>query len=185
MNDVLVDARTAEGDVVIPDGVKYIGGYAFSENAAVTSVTIPEGVKEIENCAFYACTGIESIYLPDSVTKIGYGAFDGAEALAEIRIPETVTDFDANRGWTCPFNGTKWYSDRKAEDPLIIVNGILIDGRTEGDVYVPDSVHTIGKNAFTFSNVENVVLPESVTKGNTAQLQIDEKYGIIGIWKHN
>ena len=40
------------GDVVIPDGIREIGDWAFAGCAHVTSVAIPDGVTEIGRGAF-------------------------------------------------------------------------------------------------------------------------------------
>lgn len=64
--------------------------------------------------------------------------------LTEITIPESVTSIEGGA-----FTGTPWLNNKRADNPLIVVNGILIDGATcNGSVVVPEGVTSIGDNAF-------------------------------------
>ena len=81
------------GDVVIPDGVRWIRD-AFRGCGSLTSITIPNSVTCIGNSAFSHCKNLENVTIPDSVTSIGYSSFSGCEKLETIIIPEGVTDID-------------------------------------------------------------------------------------------
>ncbi|MBR3417730.1 MAG: leucine-rich repeat protein, partial [Oscillospiraceae bacterium] len=83
-------------------------------------------VTEIGEEAF-SQTGIyfNSIVLPDSIRRIGAGAFKFNPLLSEIDIPESVTEFGRDA-----FYNTKWLENQQAENPCVVVNGILIDGTT-------------------------------------------------------
>ena len=61
--------------VIIPDGVRSIGGYAFWECVYLTSLTIPSSVTSIGKSAFSGCSGLTSLTIPGSVTSIGKSAF--------------------------------------------------------------------------------------------------------------
>ena len=127
VNNILIDGTQCEGDVVIPDGVTGIADGAFADCTGLTSVTIPEGVVSIGKRAFAGCTGLPEVTIPGSVTHIGGNAF----------------------------RDTPWLSARQAEDPLVIVNSILIDGmKAEGDLIIPDGVTCIGECAFGSRDIE-------------------------------
>ena len=79
-------------ELVIPDGVTSIGGYAFSGCSSLTSVTIPNSVTSIGSFAFYDCDGLTSVTIPNSVTSIGVGAFAYCSSLTSVTIPNGVTD---------------------------------------------------------------------------------------------
>ena len=80
----------ADGDIVIPDGVRVIGNDAFTgvffHNEYTTSITIPESVKYIGNSAFGNCDKLESITIPKNVEKIGKNAFSECDKLTSITI---------------------------------------------------------------------------------------------------
>ena len=61
VNGLLLDGRTAAGDIVIPEGVTKICDYAFFDNAAITSVVIPDSAEEIGSCAFHFCNAMTSV----------------------------------------------------------------------------------------------------------------------------
>ena len=49
---------------------------------------------------------------------------------------------------TLAFDGTPWLEAKQAENPLVIVNHILINGKAcTGAVIIPDGVTSIGEDA--------------------------------------
>ena len=75
---VLKNYKGKDEQVIIPDGVIFIGDYAFSafgSDVDVISVTIPEGVNGIGAGAFYNCKNLKEITIPKSVKSIGDEAF--------------------------------------------------------------------------------------------------------------
>ena len=94
------------------------------------------------------------------VTAISEGAFNGCKKLKEITIPESVTFIGKNA-----FLDTQWLKDRKAENPFVIVNGILISGKdTDGRAVIPDGVTAIADGAFQgCTSMTEVTVPDGVT----------------------
>jgi uncharacterized repeat protein (TIGR02543 family) len=159
-NGVLTRYKGTSKKVTIPASVKTIGQSAFANNDKLTSVTIPSSVKTIEQSAFANCDSLTSVKIPSSVTSIGSNAFANCDRLSGITIPASVKSIGRNA-----FKGTKWLSNMQKKNPLVVVNGILIDGTTStGKVTVPDKVTTIGERAFYGnSKITEVTLPDSVT----------------------
>ena len=58
-------------DLVIPDGVTNIPGYAFENCSSFTSVTIPASVTSISNFAFDGCSNITDVYYLGTVSQYG------------------------------------------------------------------------------------------------------------------
>ncbi|MCM1043789.1 MAG: leucine-rich repeat domain-containing protein, partial [Corallococcus sp.] len=72
-----IDGKELTGELVIPDSVTEIPGYAFRGCRGLTSVTIGSGVTGIGIDAFYGCSGLTTVTIPDSVTNVGSNTFSG------------------------------------------------------------------------------------------------------------
>lgn len=81
INDILFSWRTAEGDVIIPDGVRSIDAMAFRGCETVTGITVPDSVTYIGDSAFSNCPNLVSVSLPS-------GAELGEDVFSETPISE-------------------------------------------------------------------------------------------------
>ena len=154
------DAATVVNIPTEIDGkpVTSIGKHAFS-GFSLTEITIPDSVASIGEYAFYGCTSLTEITIPDSVTSIGDCSFWGCTSLTEITLPDSVTYI----GYKA-FLDTPWLKIKQAENPLVIVNHILIDGTTcTGSVSIPSGVTSIGVWAFDGCiSLTEITIPDSV-----------------------
>ncbi len=146
--------------ITIPNGVTSIRDGAFSNCSGLTEITIPDSVTSIGDNAFSDCSGLTEITIPDSVTSIRAGTFSNCSGLTEITIPDSVTSIGGST-----FLKTPWLTAKQAENPLVIVNHILIDGKTcTGAVSIPNGVTSIGDSAFVgCSSLTEITIPDSVT----------------------
>ncbi len=68
---------------------------------SVTNVVIEEGITYIGTDAFYEMANIKNVSLPDTLTEIGYAAFCWCEGLQKIDIPGSVKVIGENAFWCC------------------------------------------------------------------------------------
>ncbi|MDP4238812.1 MAG: leucine-rich repeat protein [Bacteroidota bacterium] len=82
-----------QGTCLIPESVKSIDSYAFSDCRQLTgSLTIPGSVTSIGGFAFEGCSGFSgNLVLPNSITTIQFCTFQECSGLTNIIIPNTVT----------------------------------------------------------------------------------------------
>ncbi len=62
-------------EIVIPEGIRTIGEWAFAVMPGVETVTLPDSVERIEDGAFMFCENLREINLPDSLAFINASAF--------------------------------------------------------------------------------------------------------------
>ena len=84
------DGRIYTKNIILPEGLKEIGDYAFYRCVNLESVKIPYGVKKIGDHTFSYCESLTSINIPDSVTVIAGMAFEKCQRLKNITIPDSV-----------------------------------------------------------------------------------------------
>ena len=77
--------------VTIPDKVKNVGNYAFSDCGSLTSATVGKGTELIGSGAFKNCTALETVTLNEGLDTIGSGAFENCSSLKNVKIPDSVT----------------------------------------------------------------------------------------------
>jgi hypothetical protein len=103
--------------------------------------------------------------MSDSVVSIGRNAFFSCDNLIEVSSLDGVTSIGGGA-----FACTPWLTEKTKENPFVMINGILIDGRTcVGDIVIPDTVTNIAGNAFsTNKEITSVTIPASVTSIDVA-----------------
>lgn len=153
--------------VTIPSGVTLLDGYVFQGCSALTELNLPDGLKEIQGGAVWYCSSLEYIDIPDTVTIIGANAFANNPNLKEIGYP---------KGWTTVTNGYSPFQDcpslTKIEIPegVTVIPDIAFSNCALEEVVLPDSLTTIGNNAFyRCMALTDITIPDGVTTiGNNA-----------------
>ncbi len=78
-------------NIVVPEGVTWIGYSAFASDAALASVTLPNTLQSISYGAFTDCTSLRAIRIPPAVTYVDDNAFYGCTNLT-VYAPSTLGD---------------------------------------------------------------------------------------------
>ena len=134
-----------------------IGTKAFENNLNITKVTLPETLNSIGNLAFTGCTALESIELPYGLTFIGIRAFSGT-ALKTLSIPDSIwgeisimVDNCVNLEYIKLPNGIKNIKSKFFDNTPKLKS-----------VTLPESVSSIGAEAFVGSSIESIKIPKNV-----------------------
>ena len=128
--------------VVVKSDTRTIADYAFCECENITEIELPEGLISIGDSAFYECTSLISLNIPDSVIYIkklqmvDYNALDKSESkLQSVVIGNGITNIPVNMFKSCS-NLT--------------------------NVTLGNNVKTIENEAFAYTSIENIKIPDSV-----------------------
>ncbi len=81
-------------EVVIPEGVKTIGSYAFANLTALTKVVLPSTLERIDFGAFIGCTSLMQVEGIENVKFINQGAFEGCALKDKIDLKSAVAIAD-------------------------------------------------------------------------------------------
>ncbi len=164
-------------NVRLPNTLQTIDYGSFSECKSLQTITIPNSVSSIGMAAFQGCEKLE-VHLPNSVTSIGTSAFANCLGLTSIDIPSSVTSIGGyafenvlNINYTGTATGAPWgakcingyfdgyliYSDASKTNLCACLP------TATGSVQIPNSVTTIGDNAFDGCGIQSITIPENVT----------------------
>ena len=81
-------------EVIIPEGVKTIGSYAFANLTALTKVVLPSTLERIDFGAFYGCTSLTTVEGLENVKFINRDAFAGCALRGNISLDNVVAIAD-------------------------------------------------------------------------------------------
>ncbi len=168
------DDNTEYTDVVIPEGVSYIGSYAFVGGVGLTSITIPSSVTSIGQRAFSGCTSltgvtinsnavlslsflknifgsqVEYYVIGDDVTAIGNSAFEYCTAMTSVSISPSVSSI----GYSS-FSGCTGLMNVNIPEGVTYLGDHAFNGCIGlNTIIIPSSMTTIG--SYVFSNCSSL-----------------------------
>ena len=148
--------RTEITTIVINNGPRAIGEYAFNGCCNATSINIPNGVTMIYKGAFKGCSSLATITIPEGVHSIGESAFDGCSTLKSISLPNSTSSIG-----NCAFSGCdnlKKVTCAKVTPPLAVNNDAFKNTPVQKAVlYVPSgSIDTYSQKT-PWSNFKHIV----------------------------
>ena len=170
--DCVFEDRDELESVTIPDSVTAIGAYAFSGCTSLQTVILPDSIVTIGDNAFSNCVSLETVTLGSSLTTINAHAFGSCISLATIHLTSSVESVFGNTFYGCTSLQSVTVEDSNKE--YCSVGGVLFSkdktclilypaGRSESSYSIPDTVNTIGANAFAIcESLNTAIIPDSV-----------------------
>lgn len=191
--------RSLTGNLEIPDTVTSIGNNAFDECSSLNGyLTLSSQLTVIPNCAFRNCSQLKvqgGLKIPENVKSIGWGAFKGCAQLeGSLTLPKDIKSIGRQAFYDCTgLTGTFKIPDKVTEieqetfyhcglDFIFPSNvtsiGLLafdacvnFKGDEEGNFMIPETVQTVGKDAFKRAGIKRLFLPQDLQNIR----QIDEQ----------
>ena len=157
-------------DLVIPNSVTAINGFAFIGCSGLKSVTLHNSVNSIGESAFMGCSGIKSIAIPNSVTNIGYWAFKDCTGLTNVTIGNALAGIAGNVFSGCSelssirvADDNPVYDSRENCNAIIETESNTLMVGCQGTI-IPRSVTSIAPEAFEGrGNLTSIFIPKTVT----------------------
>jgi len=146
--------------VVIPEGVKNVGRFAFYGCESLTAVTIPDSVTNIGEAAFRGCTELKSVTLGNGIAGIAENLFFHCTSLSAIALPAGVTSIG-----NAAFSGCTALSSVTIPEGLKRIGDSVFSGCTAlSSVTIPEGVESVGRSAFSgCTALPSMTVPDSVT----------------------
>lgn len=167
-------AETHIKKVVIQDGVKNFGDYAFNSCSLMSEIIISDRIHTIGSYSMQNCDNLTSVTIPEGVTEIGEYAFYGCNSLTSIDVAEDNPNYCSVDGVL--FNKKKnriiQYPIGKNASSYSTLHGVttfsagsFADCDALTDITFSDSVETFDNDAFSdCDGLTEIIIPESVTK---------------------
>ena len=157
--------------VQLPEGIEYIGRYAFRYCFGLTDIILPESLKTINDSVFYKCTSLKRIQISEGVESIGENAFRSCTELTDIVLPNSLKTI-----------GSSAFAECTSLGKIQIPEGVeYIDGGAFNscielkDIILPNSLKKIGSGAFFKCAVEEIQIPEGIESIETQTFRLCTK----------
>lgn len=192
----------------------------YPQGLRETSYTVPDGILWIGDYAFNGCSALETLILPDTIISIGWKAFAGMTSLRSLKLPANLGSFSPycldsdvgiesfevseNHPWLRAIDGVLYsmrentllcYPRAKSGASFTVPQGIVRVGREAfadtqwlQTLVIPESVIMIDAETFRNSSIKSVTLPKNLRfisyklfyGSSVESIQIPESVTIIG-----
>ena len=138
LNDELVT------DIVIPNNIKDVPAFVFTQYKKLKSVTFHDSILSIGAHAFHNCSGLTDLFIPKSVTQLG--GFIGCSNLESIVVDDENPVYDSRNNCNAII---------KSEDNELLYGC--------ANTIIPNDIISISSEAFfNCNNLKSIVIPDSL-----------------------
>lgn len=144
-------------EYTIPASVTTIACDCFSHARHLEHVALPEGLRELGGSAFSFCRKLKRAWVPDGVSVVPSYAFFCCESLADLRLPEQLQGLGAEAFTFCPLTHFSIPRGIQMLDYAVLANTLI------REITIPEGVTEINNSAFyECGQLQRVVLPQSL-----------------------
>lgn len=149
--------------VVLSEGLKTIGDYAFQGNAILDNISFPSSLITIGSYAFKSCTMLQKVELLGEIYTIGTEAFRFCIELLEVVIDCKVTRIENNCFYGCSKLQTVTLSNLVTQ----LTYGAFSGATALTSINLEHIIHMENNCFFNCSSLKNVVLTNLTTTGTS------------------
>ena len=157
-------------DLSFPTSLREIGSEAFAHCHSLKNVIIPEGVRVVDG-SFFDCENLESISMPSTVVKMQFNGVAGCPKLKRFIVSPQNRNYKMLNGILYGDNmRTLERCYNNSIEMVDIPNGVtkiqasaFCDCTNLYYVRFPDSVISIGEQAFMLCPISNINLPSRLS----------------------
>lgn len=183
--------------IIIDDGIREIGTFAFSGNNRFNYISLPgtvelignsafqssglisidgaNGVREIGDAAFLNCVNIENFVMPNSVEKIGNSAFADCRALTQLELSANLISIGEYAFVFCD----KLQSIKcNSVVPPVLGNNAFQWVHSDIPVFVPSGTAETYRSDVGWSYFTNIIDANSIILGD---VNLDEKVNVTDV----
>lgn len=146
-HQIIYFSPSGENVLIIPDEQTAIGSYAYAGMDSLIEVVLPDSITEIGVGAFQGCKNLKTIRFSKGLKKICLHAFSNCTSLERIELPEGLE---------------------------IIDTGAFIGCVSLKEVNLPESLSVLGSGSFAYTALEEITIPDSITKLQNAFMLCSE-----------
>lgn len=162
-------------EIEFPETLSRIGEYAFADCLSLQSIRLPASLISIERAAFSGC-GLTELELPVGLASVGERAFNQCSALEQLRIPDTLCSVGENAFSDCTALKDVKLGEGCRAEAWFHQNGLSELLRYDGVARAPVSYRwsgTLGEFSWSFDGGVLTVtgqgaLPDFTVSGGTA-----------------
>ena len=184
--------------IVLPEGLRFIGKYAFYNCNSLAAINLPSSLETIGASAFQNCYQLGQITLPESLLSIGREAFANCNSLQEVVIPSQIKvlsnglfrDCNNLRKVTLPEGlttiGSSVFNSCRSLNIVTLPSTLVTIGDSAfsycydlKEITIPSKVTTIRSYAFNWAGIRILEIPDSVTSVEYCALRISSNGVII------
>lgn len=154
---------------VLPKNTEYLTYESAIHESFLREIVLPQGLRSLDGVSI--CERLENIEIPESVENLGMYALSGCPKLKELHIPKNVKTIQG--GLSAGNDLIKEITVSEENQHFVSIDGVVYTkdlkiliaypgGSGRKEYKVPEGTEELGAGAFMESDIDEIILPESL-----------------------